>query len=349
MLLEQATFPRYKTCGGGVLHRAFKKLPAGVTAAVERSFHSVALHFQGAGLSFVARRSEPLIYMTMRAELDDRLAREAKKSGAELVEACAVRQLRANTQHVEIAAGNNLYHAKFVIAADGVHSRTAKAMNWPALPRLAPAIEWELFLSEADFQKFGQIARFDFGFVESGYAWVFPKRSHLSAGILSTHPTNVNLRAKLEKYLEFLGINRIERAEKHGHLIPLAPRRGPLARGRVLLVGDAAGLVDPITAEGISYALQSGQLAAEAICKGGFDVMRTGQNYQTLLEENILGDLRAGRLLARLIYDHPRIRSWAFRRHGQQLTDFVAAVVMGERGYHQTLKSPASYLKLLGF
>ena len=165
---------------------------------------------------------------------------------------------------------------------------------------------------------------------------------------MSTSRTNINLPARLENYLTAIGINRILKAEKHGYLIPLAPRREPLARGRILLVGDAAGLADPITAEGISYAVQSGQLAAASLIECQLDVSRVSQRYQSLLEQNILRDLRAGRFWAGLLYNFPRIRNGAFRWQGQRLTDFVAAVVMGERGYADALKQPSSYLKMLG-
>jgi flavin-dependent dehydrogenase len=260
-----------------------------------------------------------------------------------------VRQVITHPDHVELTTDKGTFRARFLVAADGVQSVAAKAGGWAPLPRLAPAIEWELHLPAEELARFKRTARFDFGFIDAGYAWVFPKRQHLSAGILTTGRANVNLAAKLEDYLRFLGINRIDRTEKHGYVIPIEPRREPLARGRVLLAGDAAGLVDPITAEGISYALWSGRLAAEAIAGGQPDAAKVGRIYQRLLEKNILGDLRAGRFLAKFVYHHPRIRNWAFRRRGARLTNFAAEVVMGERGYRAALRDPRSFLKMLGW
>ena len=133
-----------------------------------------------------------------------------------------------------------------------MHSPTAKTVGWRELPVLAPALEHEIYLNDEDFTRFGAVPRFDFNCIEAGYGWVFPKRTHLSVGILSTHRVHAGLQIKLGEYLNQIGITRIEKTEKHGYLIPLAPRFEPLARGRVLLVGDAAGLVDPVMAEGIS-------------------------------------------------------------------------------------------------
>src|SRR5580692_10005912 len=95
ILLEKAALPRYKTCGGGVLARAFKRLPPNVASVVERSFHSVALNFSGTGMNFTATRTQPVVYMTMRADLDCLLAREAQQAGVQLVESCIVKQVNA--------------------------------------------------------------------------------------------------------------------------------------------------------------------------------------------------------------------------------------------------------------
>jgi geranylgeranyl reductase family protein len=349
LLLEKSALPRYKTCGGGLLRRAWQMLPSPPAALVESSFNSVVLNFHGEGLQFTATRPEPLVRMTMRADLDHYLATEAKNAGVILLDGCAVRQVSPAPDKVELTTERGVFKARFLIAADGVHSMTAKACGWLPLPQLAPAIEWELSLPSEEFARHGQIARFDFGFIDAGYAWVFPKRNHLSVGILTTRPANIHLAAKLETYLQSLGINRIDRIEKHGYVIPLEPRREPLVRGRVLLVGDAAGLVDPITAEGISHALGSGRLAAEAIGASPADVAAVGRRYQALLEKNILADLRAGRWLAKFVYHRTRIRHWAFRCQGPRLTNFVTDVVMGERGYQAALQDPRNYLKMLRF
>src|SRR5262249_20660144 len=143
-------------------------------------------------------------------------------------------------------------------------------------------------------------------------------------------------------------ITQIQEAERHGCLIPVAPRREELVRGRVLLVGDAAGVVDPITAEGISYAILSGSLAAAAISDAKLDVAQVNRLYSNLIRDQILGELNAGRFFANFLYNYPRARNWVFRRRGQELTDFLADVVMGQGTYSSAMKAPSSYLKLLG-
>lgn len=348
VLIEKAALPRYKTCGGGLLHRAYKLLPPAVATVVERQFNSVALNFLGTSRNFTVNRAQPIVHMTMRAELDCLLARAAAAAGARVVESCPVRQLDEQPEYIELRTDTETFRAKFVIAADGVYSATARAAGWPALPALAPALEYEIYPAEGDFSRFSHVPRFDFNAIAAGYAWVFPKRTHLSVGIVSTQRVSNELQNRLADYLRFLGLHRVEKVERHGYLIPIMPRREPLARGRVLLVGDAAGLVDPVMAEGISHAILSGQLAATALSECQLEAPRVADRYQELLAENILPELRAGRLLARLLYHHPGVRDLAFRIGGQRLCEFVTDVVLGERSYHEALRNPASSLKLFG-
>ena len=170
LILEKSALPRYKTCGGGLLHRARRLMPGPVAEVVEREFHAITLNFLAAGLSFTATRPEAIVSMTMRADLDQMLAREAQKLGAELVESCLVKNVVPQEQFVEITAEKHSFRARFVIGADGVHSLTARTNGWSPLPRLAPALEWELQLSAEDFARCGHTARFDFDSIESGYA-----------------------------------------------------------------------------------------------------------------------------------------------------------------------------------
>jgi geranylgeranyl reductase family protein len=346
-LIDKAALPRYKTCGGGVLGRAYRRLPDIAHCAVEREFRTIALNFLDGGPTLSATRKEPLVHMTMRPELDHRLALAARDAGAELVESCPIRCITEHADGVTLESDTHHFHARFVIGADGIHSVVAKAGGWSDLPHLAPALEWEVTVAPEDFARIQGDARFDFDVIESGYAWVFPKHDHLSIGILSVTPRYRDLQKRLEEYMSRLALGDIVKIDRHGWLIPFAPRREPLARGRILLVGDAAGLVDPITAEGISNSLLSGQLAATALLESQFDPNAAADRYLSLLRPAVLNELRAARLLARFLYKHPGLRRWAFRRHGQRLVDFVADIAAGDRGYCETLLKSASYLKLL--
>ncbi len=174
-----------------------------------------------------------------------------------------------------------------------------------------------------------------------------PKRNHLSIGVLTTRPGRANLNRCFERYLALADINPVEGVERHGFVIPIGPRQGSLVKGRVLLTGDAAGLADPVTGEGITYAIRSGQLAAKALLDGKLRKEEVGRLYDASLASEVLSELRLGRMLARLTYSHPAICRRLFRWQGQRLCEAMTQVLMGDTTYAELLRTPAHYLKLL--
>ena len=335
-LLEKATLPRYKTCGGGVVGRALRVLPSALRAAVdasvlERPCHTAALHFRAEGLTFETRRERPVISMVMRDRFDAALVVAAERAGAEIRQRCAVRDLIRYQDRCELDTTDGTVVARFVVAADGVTGVTARRAGWPAPRACAPCVEAEVSVGDGDFERLAEVARFDFGVVAVGYGWVFPKRAHLSIGLATTRGGE-NLHVALSRYLDALGLSRVERMDKHGFLIPLAPRSGRVVDGRVLLAGDAAGLADPVTGEGISAAIESGIAAGRAIVRGGAEPGRVAADYHRALA-GLRRELRIGRGLAHLTYRVPRVRRWVFERSGQKLSDAVTDIMLGDITY----------------
>jgi flavin-dependent dehydrogenase len=115
-------------------------------------------------------------------------------------------------------------------------------------------------------------------------------------------------------------------------------------RERIVLVGDAAGFADPLTAEGISYAIRSGQLAAEAIAQAEGEEIRARDCYHAGLREEILPELRASRMVAALLYDYPRGRRWLFWRYGQSGVETLAGPLLGDSGYRRAVQRLARRL-----
>ncbi|MGH6689394.1 MAG: geranylgeranyl reductase family protein [Gammaproteobacteria bacterium] len=350
VLLEKRALPRYKTCGGGVVERALRALPSAVRAAVEtaveRPCHTADIQFGDAGLRFRAQRPRPVISMVMRDRFDATLTAAAADAGAEVCESRAVRAVSATAERIELDTTGGTVAARFVVAADGAASETARLAGWSAPRAQAPAVEAEVDVSDADFARLAGAARFDFGPILAGYGWVFPKREHLSIGVC-TMRGGVNLNVSLARYLEALGLTRPEHVDKHGFFIPLGPRPEGVVRGRVLLAGDAAALADPVTGEGISAAIESGTSAARAILAGGDDPAAVAVRYDRTLA-GIRREVRIGRVFARLIYDLPRLRHWVFRFHGHALTEAMTSVLMGDRTYAGLLSRARTYAYLLG-
>ena len=346
VLLEKHGVPRYKTCGGGLVGRALRALPPALRAAVEttvveRSCHTAHLHLRDEGLRFETRRPRPVISMVMRDRFDATLVAAADDAGAEIRSRCAVRDVVTRGDRCELDTVGGPVVARFVVAADGATSSTARSAGWPVPRRGAPALEAETSVSDADFARLAGAARFDFGVVPAGYGWVFPKGAHLSIGLATTR-SGVNLHLALAGYLQTLGLDHLERVEKHGFLIPLAPRADGVVRGRVILAGDAAGLADPLTGEGISAAIESGGLAARAILDGAGNPARVAERYEHALG-GLHRELRIGRVLAHLTYHRPRVRRWIFRKSGQTLSDVMTDVMLGDRTYAGIVRRATPY------
>ncbi len=139
------------------------------------------------------------------------------------------------------------------------------------------------------------------------------------------------LKEALNAYLDSLAIRPLSPLEPRGALIPVKPRPQPHARGRVLLAGDAAGLAEPICAEGISNALISGALAARAIMEGAPDPARVAAIYGKELRGAVLRELEIAARHARLLYDHPRLQRIMFRLKGKSVCEKLTDIMMGER------------------
>lgn len=345
-LLEREPLPRYKTCGGGLVGRARRWLEVDLEAVVESECRRAEMRFLDDELRFRLETERPLVTMTMRADLDRLLVRSARDAGAAICSPCAVEGLDARTGAIRLATAAGAFEARFVVAADGAAGKVARWAGWRREPPRAAALESEVRPSPDTLERFAGRALFDFGVVPHGYAWVFPKRRHLSVGCLSTRPGGRQLRSDLDSYLRRLRIEPRERHD-HGFVIPLAPRSPDLARGRVLLTGDSAGLADPVTAEGISYAALSGRLAAGAIVAGGGDPRRVARLYQLRLQRHVLGELAAARPLARLLYRHPAATRFLLRRAGDPVCRAMGEVLAGDASYRRLARSPHNYRRLL--
>jgi geranylgeranyl reductase family protein len=346
-ILEKAVPPRYKTCGGGVLRRASALLPLDISSVIERECHAAELVHHAPALRFVCRRQQPVISMVMRDRFDLLLTQAAMSAGAQLFDATAVREVKIGEDSVELFTSGKRFRARFVIAADGANSVVARQLGLPELQQVVPALECEVTLPPGENPALWETARFDFGFVPEGYAWVFPKREHLSIGVLTTRRGAANLPDYYRRYVEHLGVTRVVGEERHGYIIPCRPRRKLFSASRVLLVGDAAGLADPVTAEGITAGILSGQLAAQAILEGAGDAEKVRRVYHQTLNSNLLADLRVARALARILYGWPRVRGSLFSAHGQRVSELITQIVTGQTTYRAAVRRPANYLKLL--
>jgi len=263
LLLDRARFPRDKPCGGGLTIRAVRRLPVSIDPVVEDVVDRVELRL-AYGPKFEHGSNEPLVLMTQRRRLDALLAAEAAAAGAEFRDGTRVTGVEVDGRGATVSTGRERFHAEAVIGADGANGITARSQGLCAAPSFGVALEGNVayqHVSEARYR--GRIV-FELGNVRGGYGWVFPKGDHVNVGVGGWEPEAPRLRTFLRRLCHAHGLSEDNLLGVKGYRLPVARADAVLARGRALVVGDAAGLVDPLSGDGLYEAFLSASAAADA-------------------------------------------------------------------------------------
>jgi geranylgeranyl reductase family protein len=316
VLIEKDPLPRYKTCAGGVTHRARRLLDFDISSVVERTITEGLITYK-MDKGFVKPYPEPIAYMVMRDRFDDLLTRKATEAGATLFEGARVKSIEATGEGYAVHFADSVIHAKLLAGADGANGVVARQTGLHAEVRGDVALEAEIEVSPAQVEAWDKRIALDVGYIKEGYAWVFPKGKHLSIGVGAMKRHAPALRGYYECYLASLGLGDYTVRSVRGHHIPMRLRNTPVARGRVLLVGDAAGVADPFSGEGIYHAIKSAQLAAPVVITGLASPSPDLSPYQRALDGHMLQDQRTGGQLLRLYALTPRVYVWYLRNYNR--------------------------------
>jgi flavin-dependent dehydrogenase len=198
--------------------------------------------------------------------------------------------------------GDREVEAQVIVGADGANGTTARALDLGG-----PVTHGVAFEGNAPFEeRYRGLAAIELGTIPGGYGWVFPKGDHVNVGVGGWESEGPRLREHLSELCRRHGIDGDRLESVRGHRLPL--RRGGfvVARGRTLLVGDAAGLVDPLTGDGMYEAFVSARLASDAILDVLAGRAETVEPYTDRLAE-ALGSLAKASWGAKLALDrYPR-------------------------------------------
>ncbi|MFL5922738.1 MAG: geranylgeranyl reductase family protein [Gaiellaceae bacterium] len=261
LLLDRERFPRDKPCGGGLTYRAVRELPVSVEPVVEDTVRRFQLGFRYAH-RFERRTEEPLILMTQRRRLDAHLAEQAAAAGADFRDGVRATGLELEGGGGVVRFNGSAASATVVIGADGVNGLTLRALGLTVAREHGIALEGNVPLVHAREDYRGR-AVVELGAVPGGYAWVFPKGDHVNVGVGGWESEGPRLREHLERACAGYGLPADRLESLRGYRLPMRGLRDPVSRGRALLVGDAAGLVDPLSGDGMYEAFVSARLAVE--------------------------------------------------------------------------------------
>src|SRR5690348_4490280 len=246
-VVEKYNMPRYKTCGGGVNVRAANLFPFSIEPVIERTVNRYRFTFRGEK-SFEREYPKPLTYMTQRMKLDKFLLDQAASIGARVDEGITIRKVVSSSDGVTATdSQGNEYHARIIVGADGANSVVARDMGLMQDVRHELALESEIPLLSADMQKWQSTVEIDLFSLWCGYGWVFPKEKHISIGVGGLRSDVKKMQTYNRTYLERHGVANITPLKFSGHALPVRRGMSPAAKDNALLVGDAAGLLEPFT------------------------------------------------------------------------------------------------------
>ena len=301
IVLERAEHPRYKTCGGGLLGISLGIAATRIDVPVRDRVSAIT--FTDRGYRGFTRRSvdDPVLTMVRRDDFDHAWFKAAVSAGATVRQNSQVRAIDqdADSATVSLADGSTVT-AGVVIGADGSAGITSRHVG-VTFEQQDLGLEVELAATETDRARWRGRVQLDWGAVPGSYGWVFPKDDELTVGVIMAKGKGAETKEYLSRFLAQLGLTDREVRRDSGHLTRCRTVDAPLRRGRVLVVGDAAGLLEPWTREGISYALRSGAWAGEFAARGTLD------EYPAAVTEHLIPEMVAGRRLLRVFAKHPHL------------------------------------------
>ncbi len=338
LILDQAVFPRDKVCAGGLTLKAFNFLPPEIDSVLADEIRRVELSFN-LDRAFTKDWHQPLLYTVARPRFDAFLLERVRQAGGEVGEGERLEMLTPGPgEDLTLTTSRRRLTVRVVVGADGARSQVARDAG------LQPVDFWHLGLqAEVPEDLLARTAPtlnrticLDLGSLPDSYAWVFPRGGVRLLGVGGPVHQGPRLKDYLARLLSRFGLD-LARFPLVAHLVPHRVTPRPIVGGRVLLVGDAAGLADYWTGEGIFYALSSAHLAARQILRffrgeGG----ALGQ-YQAQVDREITPELRTSYQFSKLFNYLGPLAFTCLRRYDYPWEVFCRTM-RGERSFLEIKK-----------
>jgi geranylgeranyl reductase family protein len=322
-----------KPCGGGLTYKAYHQYPFLIDNSFpKKTVTDTCLAASKAG-AVTMRLTRPLVIYS-RHDLNRMLLERAEQAGAQLEKTRVLEIARSGAGWL-LKTRNGSVPADYCIVATGARNPLRNVgTQWTAADTM----------SALGYYVPSQQDHIDIQFLPNleGYIWVFPRCGHLSVGICGKGEPAHSLRARLERYMDEKGI-RYQGASFYSHMLPSLEGPGwksnRVAGDGWMAVGDAGGLVDPITGEGLYYALRSSDLASQVVLNEAQPAPTKAQAYCSLLRRDFAADLEFSATLAkrvflgRFLFDAMPARMVQFVRRSPRFRNVVQDLFAGTQPY----------------
>ncbi len=334
LMIEKATFPRRKICGGGLTHHAYCEIPFDITPVIQQQVTWGHLGLRGHKIATI-RHDKPIAYLIERASFDDFLLKQALSQGAECVQGERFISLSEHNGLISIQTNQGERSCRYLIGADGVHSQVARRLGLCSLHEVSLAYEARLELPQNHNMPLIDSITFDFGTLLWGYGWIFPKRDHINVGVFRSWPGKRTSRRQLLRFIhQHPTLRHLPVRDIRAFPGPLGGKKQTLHKHNMLLAGDASNLVDPWLGEGLYYALASGRMAAESILYSEKEKTPDLSLYSRKVHEIFLPQLVSARKLSLAINMLPLINVLALSA-SPTLQNLVIDLLRGKRTHTQ--------------
>lgn len=304
LLLEKAALPRYKPCGGGVSPQVAEWFDFDFSPAISLKVDTVRYTWNMEDpVEAKVGQAQP-IWMVRREIFDHFLVKKAQEQGAELKDQTEVTRINFESDHWQVNTANEQFCGRYLIAADGAKGPMARWLGFKDRKRrLGGALEVE---ADMPIER-PDTVHFEFGMVKNGYIWNFPKADGYSIGIGTFRGGEPqDFKAILTEYAVSFGVD-LQETRQHGHPLCLWDGDQVLHTQNALLAGEAACVVDPMTAEGIRPSIFTGVKAAEAIDRAVGGDRNALENYTATIQEVWGREMSWAQKLASAFYTVPKI------------------------------------------
>ncbi|MBI2853395.1 MAG: NAD(P)/FAD-dependent oxidoreductase [Chloroflexi bacterium] len=338
LVLEKAKLPRAKVCAGGITFRAASLLDFDIASVVEDTIAAARVSFNLRDMVY-KECGQPLTYTVRRDRFDYLLASKASEAGAEINDGQAVIGLESLEGHLKIVTSTSEnIEARILAGCDGASSAVARSSGLMSHPWLNVGLETEIPVKREKLDLWRNTVGLDFGYRPPGYAWAFPKAECLSIGAGGPIKHIRVFRGYVSMLLRRLGLNGTYTRPPFlkGHLMPQRRLGQAIVAGRCLLLGDAAGLIDPFTGEGIFSAVKSALLAAPVVEEALVSGPEALLEYQRLVENRLMPDLRLSRGLSKFAAIAPRLCFSRFTSD-QRVWTTMCQLLRGDTTYSQII------------